>query len=587
MEPIHGLRALPAESICLSPSPYTVRETPLHLAAATKNSVVWNLLAVTHGVDPQDAKDRYGRTPHDVCVSLSWQPHINDTIDHIQTPDRTDNKASKHADALTAIVYHPLCSEHITCSEHEIENNVAPPENPKRLKVLIDEKDGILQSTTISKSLHWAVSEAVSISDVLRVHEWSYIRHIQHSCALLHDEKAVQLGHLDGDTAVSNYSFMAALHAAGAVCQAVDLVLHGSVRNAFCPIRPPDVHHGNGTEETVKYLRPTVHTSTLLDNSCFGDLHVPTYKPWYDESDPHNVLFVSVHGFGAREIGLEHLMPRSAFYPGSGKTLLPDISALENAAFLPSSRNGKNTVEHSCAENEIDEDDNDDNDKGNGNEDNKNENDDDDDDDDDDEDDSDFNGEDNDDSNENEEEEAEAYGNDQNLFQHHTISVELLKALYESDHKLKTATVHNDEKMSPPLILDIGIPLPTEDESGGLAYRKDIFPRLMKFKPDLIFISAGFDAHKKDTINSGIYHCKVNEVISKNTLKNEERKHVAPPTTNADIPASSELSVDATSSSKRRRKEVSSYKLFSNQSMILYQVNYSELDKEIRSQLEL
>ena len=25
----------------------------------------------------------------------------------------------------------------------------------------------------------------------------------------------------------------------------------------------------------------------------------------------------------------------------------------------------------------------------------------------------------------------------------------------------------------------------------------------MTFKPDMIFISAGFDAHKKDTINSG------------------------------------------------------------------------------------
>lgn len=25
----------------------------------------------------------------------------------------------------------------------------------------------------------------------------------------------------------------------------------------------------------------------------------------------------------------------------------------------------------------------------------------------------------------------------------------------------------------------------------------------MEFKPDMIFISAGFDAHKKDTLNSG------------------------------------------------------------------------------------
>ena len=34
-------------------------------------------------------------------------------------------------------------------------------------------------------------------------------------------------------------------------------------------------------------------------------------------------------------------------------------------------------------------------------------------------------------------------------------------------------------------------------------FRDEIFPRLMTFQPDMIFISAGFDAHKKDTINAG------------------------------------------------------------------------------------
>ena len=34
-------------------------------------------------------------------------------------------------------------------------------------------------------------------------------------------------------------------------------------------------------------------------------------------------------------------------------------------------------------------------------------------------------------------------------------------------------------------------------------FRDEIFPRLMALKPDMIFISAGFDAHKKDVINSG------------------------------------------------------------------------------------
>jgi acetoin utilization deacetylase AcuC-like enzyme len=49
---------------------------------------------------------------------------------------------------------------------------------------------------------------------------------------------------LDADTAISKYTFDAALHAAGAVCDGIDLVLSGKVRNAFCPVRPPGHHAG-------------------------------------------------------------------------------------------------------------------------------------------------------------------------------------------------------------------------------------------------------------------------------------------------------------------------------------------------------
>lgn len=47
---------------------------------------------------------------------------------------------------------------------------------------------------------------------------------------------------LDADTVVSPDSGEAALRAAGAVCQAVDAVLAGEVRNAFCAVRPPGHH---------------------------------------------------------------------------------------------------------------------------------------------------------------------------------------------------------------------------------------------------------------------------------------------------------------------------------------------------------
>src|SRR5205085_10900044 len=53
-------------------------------------------------------------------------------------------------------------------------------------------------------------------------------------------------GYLVADTVVSMRSFDAAKHAAGAPCQAIDLIMKGEAHNAFVPVRPPG-HHA--TEE--------------------------------------------------------------------------------------------------------------------------------------------------------------------------------------------------------------------------------------------------------------------------------------------------------------------------------------------------
>merc|ERR1712176_47213 len=59
-------------------------------------------------------------------------------------------------------------------------------------------------------------------------------------------------------------------------------------------------------------------------------------------------------------------------------------------------------------------------------------------------------------------------------------------------------------------ILNCGLGLPARDAVPGMqrlevrdTYRKKILPMLRDFDPDLIFISAGFDAHKKDSMNFG------------------------------------------------------------------------------------
>lgn len=59
-------------------------------------------------------------------------------------------------------------------------------------------------------------------------------------------------------------------------------------------------------------------------------------------------------------------------------------------------------------------------------------------------------------------------------------------------------------------VINVGLDLPKPTDVPGMqrvdlrdSYRKKILPHLLEFDPDMIFISAGFDAHRKDTMNFG------------------------------------------------------------------------------------
>ena len=87
-----------------------------------------------------------------------------------------------------------------------------------------------------------------------------------------------------------------------------------------------DVHHGNGTEEIVRYLTPRVSSIPFSTAYGSGTCNVNQYKPWLDENDAEEVFFASVHGYGRKDpVGeYESSYQQSWFYPGSGCTTATD-----------------------------------------------------------------------------------------------------------------------------------------------------------------------------------------------------------------------------------------------------------------------
>lgn len=168
---------------------------------------------------------------------------------------------------------HPSCRLHETSPGH--------PEAVARLDAINDR----LIADGIDLWLMHREAPAASRAQLERVHTVAYLD------ALEQAQPVEGIHHLDLDTEIGLHSLEAARHAAGAVAAAVDAVLTGEPRQAFCAVRPPghhatrghamgfclynnvavgaaqalaehglervaivdfDVHHGNGTEDIFR-----------------------------------------------------------------------------------------------------------------------------------------------------------------------------------------------------------------------------------------------------------------------------------------------------------------------------------------------
>jgi acetoin utilization deacetylase AcuC-like enzyme len=119
---------------------------------------------------------------------------------------------------------------HDDCLRHE--PGPGHPESPQRLRSVLD----ALRRSEFS-ALHWEPAPLGTREQVERVHRADYVDAVR--------EVAPAQGHalLDaGDTVMSPGTWDAVMRCVGAACAAVDAVVEGRARNAFCATRPCGHH---------------------------------------------------------------------------------------------------------------------------------------------------------------------------------------------------------------------------------------------------------------------------------------------------------------------------------------------------------
>jgi len=495
----------------------TVGGATIAAAGASSKALLTQILLSTPGIEI-DPINNYGRTPlHVACTRGNWpvarllleagaDPNLTDQRDFtpgaiaykcgMSIPNDLIASLGLYGSGLplalkgclppprdliidpegrSLLICHELCSQHMTCSpitRDGMEGDEPPPENVRRLSVLLNEDVGILRSAEFNSCRWEGECRRAAMTDVLKVHEYNYVEKISKICSQLPDHPQA-IAHLDPDTAVSRWSFEAAMRAAGSVCEAVDRIMSGDFRNVFCAVRPPghhagprgivrcpndpegshgfcllnnvavgaayarsmyrndgikkvaiidfDVHHGNGTEEIIRQLVPNTEKTNLQLPFASGQFETSRYHPWLDETDIHNVFFASTHGFGPRDIRFsDHVQPHQGgwFYPASGKGIITDAISSPSKVENPS-----------------------------------------------------------------------------------------LADFLQSQTWTRMSEV---SRLNCCKVINVGLDLPRPNDVPGMqrvevrdSYRKKIIPHLIDFDPDLIFISAGFDAHRRDSMNFG------------------------------------------------------------------------------------
>jgi acetoin utilization deacetylase AcuC-like enzyme len=205
---------------------------------------------------------------------------------------------------------HPACLQHDPGPDHA--------ERPARLRAVLQALDHDRHA-----ALDRIEAPRATREQLLRVHSPAHVEHILASAP---PEGGTY--RLDEDTMMSPGSVEAALRAAGAAVAAVDAVLSGATRRAFCAVRPPG-HHATRDQAMGFCLFNNIALAAAHALTAHGlkrvaiadfDVHHGNGTQAIFEREPR-VLFVSSH--------------QSPLYPGSGREDEHGVGNILNGTLPP------------------------------------------------------------------------------------------------------------------------------------------------------------------------------------------------------------------------------------------------------------
>ncbi|MDP2166712.1 MAG: histone deacetylase [Thermodesulfovibrionales bacterium] len=188
----------------------------------------------------------------------------------------------------TGFVYDDVFLGHKTPEGH--------PESPERLKAITD----TLKASGIWEKLIHIKPRKATFQEIEAVHTHEYVRRV----------KEFGKGYFDPDTYASEGSLEAALYAAGAVIEAVDLCRKGAIERAFCAVRPPGHHAEAGRAMGFCIFNNAAVGARYAQGAGYGKVFIVDFDVHHGNGTQHifeeddTVFYFSTH--------------QSPHYPGTG-----------------------------------------------------------------------------------------------------------------------------------------------------------------------------------------------------------------------------------------------------------------------------